>query len=294
METFSTTLDSLIGFLQARNSKVLHKVYAPCLNKLLFMAEIFKGRDACEDEKVLFDLLQNMLKEECLFNSFSDNNLLISLLKAATKLFVDIVSQASSNTSSQSAIDHFLQTIPELHAIVATAISESGDVVVEETVEKSVFEDVLKCPNYISHYKACHEDFSSTVVVVLWKSPTPGPAVLCDGHCILYVHSATNPHEDFGSLGNFRPFPNVYNAREMEEAARVRATIERNKDSLFAEHSRLVGIKGSGLVKGKMYIDLVVDEDHVPTKDTKRLPSDVEGVPTRVQFGTPMLIGPYR
>jgi hypothetical protein len=53
------------------------------------------------------------------------------------------------------------------------------------------------------HYMAHHRDFSSVVIVVLWKSEIPGPSICHDRMPLLYVHNRT-PAEDFAAWGEFQ------------------------------------------------------------------------------------------
>lgn len=56
--------------------------------------------------------------------------------------------------------------------------------------------EVCSNSSYITHYTARHLDFSSQVIVVLWRSTIPGPSVIHDGLPLLYVHH-TSTVEDF-------------------------------------------------------------------------------------------------
>eukprot|EP01032_Pedospumella_encystans_P014304 gene14304-16440_t len=258
------------------------------------MAEIFKGECKPEEEELLLDLLHEMFQQEDLFHRVGGNILLMSMLQTVGILFSKIVSEANVKTSMQSQVEHFLQTIPELQDIATAALAGRCAATSQKVVDTPVFADILKNSNYITHYKARHEDFSSPVVVVLWKTDIPGPAVLCDGMCVVYVERVIQPAD--GSSQSWRrgppPAPKEFTESDMEETARVNSIIKRNQNAFFSQHSNLIAIRASGFVEGKMFIDFVVlAKGMVPVEVGECLPRELEGVPTRVRTGLVELCG---
>ena len=85
-----------------------------------------------------------------------------------------------------------LADIEELNAIV-DAMRVSGNMSTDDTslevadTKEAAFGEVMdfqvvrSSSNYITHYVSHHRDFSSLVIVVLWKSEFSGPAISSSG-----------------------------------------------------------------------------------------------------------------
>ena len=121
------------------------------------------------------------------------------------------------------------------------------------------FQAVRSSTNYITHYVAHHRDFSSLVIVVLWKSEFPGPAICHDDKPLLYVHQSSSTEEAFDAwsdlhLDNSPSSRREYTVSELQDAVRVKQVIAKYQKRLFAQHSNLVAIRSSDHVNGSFYI----------------------------------------
>ena len=154
------------------------------------------------------------------------------------------------------------------------------------------FEKVCANPNYLTHYTARHTDFNSAVIVVLWGDYAPGPAIIHDGKPILYVY---HRHVESGEFSSWNKNPPSYQCedteREINEATHVKEVISQNQNELFSNHSNLVAVhpvKSSD----RICIQFVVVAKHFrPVKDSKPLPREIEGIPTKVCSGWMNLTG---
>ena len=135
--------------------------------------------------------------------------------------------------------------------------------------------------NYITHYVSHHRDFSSVVIVVLWKNEFPGPAICHDNMPLLYVHHKSSTEECFDAWGDSPPPPQLreYTASEVQDAVRI-------------QHANLVAIRSSDHVNGTFFIEFVVlCKRFVPIADKESLPRHLEDIPTRVYSGWVELCG---
>lgn len=151
--------------------------------------------------------------------------------------------------------------------------------------------------NYITHYTASHKDFSSLVIVVVWKSNIPGLFVVYDGLPLLYVHHAS-PAEDFNDWKeleqNNPPIQKLgeYTVDQLQDAIEIKKAIEKHYESLFKSHSNLVAIRPSDQLNGTQVIEFIVfAKNFIPSIDKTPLPRDLDGIPTRVSSGWVELCG---
>jgi hypothetical protein len=161
--------------------------------------------------------------------------------------------------------------------------------------ELTSFEEVCSNPNYITHYTAHHTDFSSTVIVVLWRGPISGPAICHDGKPVLYVHQSFVEAGEFSSWNKDHPHPpstqREYLEKEIEAARHAQQVISRHQSDMFANHSNLVAIHSSESVDGMCIEFVVVAKHFLPVKDKKCLPREIEGIRTKVSSGWVELSG---
>lgn len=160
------------------------------------------------------------------------------------------------------------------------------------------FNEICSSSNYIGHYIARHSDFSSQVIVVLWKEGIPGPSIIHDGFPVIYVHHAS-PVEDFSAWNKMEqnsPNPNQkgdeYSAEQLQRATEMKSVIAKYFRSLFDNHSNLVSIRPSDQQDGIVFIEFVVlAKNFLPIIDKAPLPRELDGIPTRVSSGWVELCG---
>lgn len=208
----------------------------------------------------------------------------------------------------QAERDRFFAEIKELQKII-DAMRASENMSAEDTPSEVAdikeaaigevvdFQAVRLSTNYITHYVAHHRDFSSLVIVVLWKSEFPGPAICHDDKPLLYVHQSSSTEEAFDAwsdlrLDNSPSSRREYTVSELQDAVRVKQVIAKHQKRLFAQHSNLVAIRSSDHVNGSFYIEFVVlCKRFVPIADKESLPRHLEDIPTRVCSGWIQLCG---
>ena len=288
METLTTVVHSLIANFRARKFRVPREMVAPFLDKL---HEIFSDEGMSEEEKVLLELLRNLLQQRIKLNSAGANNVLINLANVADVLFANILSQTRLIRKTEG--EHLLHNIQELQSIVSGMVESKA--AFEEDNDALAFGNILRDQNYITHYEARGPKSSlKKVIVVVWDNRIPGPTMIHDGMYVLYYYCPRYPKESSESWDakTTLPIERQFSPFEMEEAASVSNMIEKHQSSLFDKHSNLVAIKSSGSTKGKFYIDFIVlAKGFVPVKDKTELPRFLEGIPTRVSSGIVQLCG---
>lgn len=197
-------------------------------------------------------------------------------------------------STSSSEVSHSPVDVQRLVARV-----QSLKQLVEHTVETAepgnrgegaaTFDDVRSSADYVAHYVSRHRDFVSKVVVVLWKSPLPGPAVCHDGMPLLYVHRKGVPDADFSEWGPATPPPTLreFDPTHIEAANRANQAIASHQSRLFAQHSNLVAIRCcAGQEDGAVVVEFVVlCKRFLPLADQHPLPRLIEDFPTRVRSG---------
>ena len=165
--------------------------------------------------------------------------------------------------------------------------------------------EVCSNSNYIAHYTASHTDFSSLVIVVLWKDNLPGPSIVHDGLPLLYVHHHSRPAEDFKDWKEFQQQKKddpalqhqktgeEYTFDQLQNATMMNNVIGKHFERLFASHSNLMAIRPSDqLNDGAHFIEFVVlCKNFIPSIDKSPLPRDLDGIPTRVSSGWIELCG---
>lgn len=308
MDRLSAATKAFIEILCSKKSRVPHKEVVPYLSKLLDMAKIFQDECSSEEERLLQDLLSSLLKQESKLSGTGGVDLLVSLMKVVDLLFNRLMDQVNLIRKLQAERDHFLAEIDELHAIV-DAMRASENMSAEDTPSEIAdikeaaigevvdFQAVRSSTNYITHYVSHHRDFSSLVIVVLWKSEFPGPAICHDDKPLLYVHQTSSVEEAFDAwsdlrLDNSAPPQREYTASELQDAVRVKQVIAEHQKRLFAQHSNLVAIRSSDHVNGSFFIEFVVlCKRFVPITDQESLPRHLEDIPTRVCSGWIELCG---
>lgn len=204
MDRLSTLIKAFIDFLQTRKSQAAHTAVKPFLSKLLDIAGIFK--DACHSEEgnLLEELLLYVLKQESTLSGTDGLELIISLMKAIDMLFTRLVGQV---TLIMKGREQCLAQIDELRLILdAILASESmsphdGSLKVVDTASVCAddFQAVCTSSNYITHYVSHHRDFSSLIIVVLWKGVLPGPAIIHEGMPLVYICTRASPGESFAA-----------------------------------------------------------------------------------------------
>jgi hypothetical protein len=305
MESLPTIIEEFIFILHQSNIKVPHKKVVQVLEKLLEMATIFKDECSSIEVTVLQDLLRNLLKLESKFSGKSGVEFLVSMMKAIDLLFKHLKTQINLIRKLQEERLLFGIKTNELHNIV-DGLSQVNDTEKEEVkvADANVqdFEAVRSSTNYITHYKARHSDFSSQVIVVLWRSGIPGPSICHDGMPVLYVHHIDPPGDfsswgEFPSLGEFKkkdtiPPQSGSSSSKLQEVFKVKEVIARHQNSLFANHSNLTAIHTAEDSNGNCCIEFVVLAKHFkPIADRKPLPRVIEGIPTKVCSGWVELCG---
>lgn len=214
MDRLSAATKSFIEILCRKKSRVPHKGVVPYQSKLLDMDEIFKDECSSEEERLLQDLLPSLLKQESMLCDTGGVDLLASLMKVVDLLFNRLMDQVNIIRKLQAERDRFIAKIDELHAIV-DAMRASENMSAEDTLSEVAdikeaigevvdFQAVCSSTNYITHYVSHHRDFSSLVIVVLWKSEFPGPAICHDDKPLLYVHQTSSTEEDFDAWSDLR------------------------------------------------------------------------------------------
>lgn len=306
MDQLSTIIKSFIDILCKKKDRVPHQEVQPFLSKLLDMAKIFKDECASEEERLLPDLLSNLLKQESKLSGAGGLDLLVSLLKVIDLLFQRLMQQVTLIRKLRDENERFLAKIEELRLIlddicasenISTQIISDGPGLKEMETEVGDFASICSSSNYIAHYVSHHRDFSSLVVVVLWKSVVPGPVICHEGLPVLYVHHANSTEGAFDAWSNLRqsdslPPQREYTSSELQDAVRVKQVISQYQKHLFIHHSNLVAIRSSDLVNGIFFIEFVVlCKRFIPVIDKEPLPRHLEGIPTRVCSGWIELCG---
>lgn len=291
---FFEAINSFIGVLSGRKWAP-HQQVCSFLAKLLEMARIFKNECSSTEEKLLEEVLSNLLGNESKLTGAAGVDLLLSMMKVIDLLFRRLMEQVQSIRKLQDERDQFLAEIGALNAIVDSMRSLGGTERIDDKVGSEIEKEtvdlqaVCLCSNYIAHYMAHHRDFSSVVIVVLWKSEIPGPSICHDGMPLLYVYHRT-PAEDFAAWGEFQHIHSMshireYSSSELQQSYEVKDIIERHQNRLFASHSNLVAIRSSDPADKKSIEFVVLCKHFVPIADREPLPRDLDGIPTRVCSG---------
>ena len=324
MDRLSAIIQSFVEVMSTVKSQVPHNKVAQFLSKLLDIAEIFSSS---VDKSLLQDLLSTLLKQEPNLKGENGVNLLVSSINVIDFLLKRLFEQMESMEKLQylesEISEGFLAKIDELDHIVENVTvsrlplkqeDESLPVPVEqkEMYDESLegkgmkemhiavdinFQSVCSNPNYISHYTSHHRDFTSLVVVVVWKSVIPGPSLCHDGMPVLYVHNENVVDEISEAWREFQldtssSIPREYTPSELQDARRVNSVIAQHQRRLFAAHSNLVAIRPSAHANGTFCIELVVLCKHfVPVIDHELLPRHLDDIPTRVCSGWIELCG---
>jgi hypothetical protein len=150
------------------------------------------------------------------------------------------------------------------------------------------------------------------VVVVAWKSTTPGPSVCFESKPVLYIHqqeeaSSTSssttsstttlprgfvevieanvgPKQDDQQQQHLQPvFVDKHSTNDesiMEEARRIRQVIAKHQKELFINHSNLVAIRCAPKEGKEVLIEFVISD-----YNQQSLPKEIEGISTCVSFG---------
>lgn len=294
MDRLSEVTKSFIGVLCGKK-RVPHQQVSSFLAKLLQMARIFTNECSSTEEKLLEEILSNLLDNESKLNGSAGVDLLLSMMKVIDLLFRRLMEQVELIRKLQDERDLFLAEIGALNAIVDSMRNWGGTESMVEGVD-SVTEiatvdlhAVCLSSNYIAHYVAHHHDFSSVVIVVMWKSEIPGPSICHDGMPLLYVYNRA-PAEDFAAWGEFQHIHSMshireYSNSELQQSYEVKDIIERHQNRLFASHSNLVAIRSSDPEDEKSIEFVVLCKHFVPIADKEPLPRDLDGIPTRVCSG---------
>eukprot|EP01033_Poteriospumella_lacustris_P018001 gene18001-12905_t len=218
------------------------------------------------------------------------------LVNALTALVLLVKDSGSSSELSRSLrimqvgrlapLVHDWKQLAEHREETAEPDGEGKDVV--------VFDDVRSSADYVAHYVSKHRDFVSTVIVVLWKSALPGPAICHDGMPLIYVHQKGVPDADFSEWGPIPPSPNlrVFTPTQIESVKNATQVIALHRNRLFEQHSNLVAIRCGESLDGTVVIEFVVlCKRFLPVADKKPLPRLLDDVPTRVRSGWIELCG---
>lgn len=153
---------------------------------------------------------------------------------------------------------------------------------VHEVEAESVpsFASILVHPIYITHYVAYHRHFTSQVVVVVWRSCVPGPAMLHGGKVVIFVHHGKPPMEKFEEW--YSKVEAVPSANDLDRAKLVDRIIASNYDNLFSQHSNLTAIR----VSKTLEIECIVYAKHfIPIVDSSPLPDSLDSIPVHVCSG---------
>ena len=186
--------------------------------------------------------------------------------------------------------ENFPRKVIELQSVVCEMV-ESEDAASDFFYDAAKFKDILTHRDYLYHYVTNPKDTISSVILVIWKSPIEGPAMVHDNLCVLYFYNSITTKESCESFGAALP-ERVFTEDEMAEVARVNAIIGENQDTFFEQHSTLVAVRTATSEEDQIVIEFVVlAKGFVPLEDGKELPRFVEGVPTRVRTGIAMLCG---
>jgi hypothetical protein len=252
MDRVSVTIKAFIDVLCIKKNRVPHKQVVLFLAKLLDMTKIFEEECTSKEERLLQKLLSNVLKQESNLRGAGGVDLLVSSMEVVDLLLNRLMKQVNLIRKLQAERDHFLAEIDGLHAIVDSMFA--SEIILSTGTEEPAsgqvidFQVVLSSTNYIMHYISHHRDFSSLVIVVLWKSEFPGPAICHDGMPLLYVHHASTSVENFVDWSDFPLGDSLlprreYTASELQDSVRVKQVIAQHQKPLFGLHSNLVAIR---------------------------------------------------
>jgi len=92
------------------------------------------------------------------------------------------------------------------------------------------------------------------------------------------------------------PLLRVFSTEEKEEAVEEMRIIEGDRENLFRDHSNLVAIRSALNEDVNLHRTFIIEfvvlcKHFVPVEDEKELPSEIEGIPTRVRSGFVELLG---
>lgn len=265
------------------------------LNELLNWAKVFIEENSSVAEKLSQELFLSNLLEHAFGSNFSGSNveadLLVSLIQVVELLLKRLHYSNELNTTTG---------IDTLRASEITSTIDPLEIAAEHkgatTSEIIDFDFVRTSPNYVTHYVAHHRDFTSLVIVVLWKNAIPGPAICHDDMPLLYVEresSLAEPYDEWGDLyiSDSPVLEREYTFSEVQDAARVKQIISEHQSRLFAQHSNLIAIRTS-VVDGICVIEFVVIcKRFLPNADKEPLPRHLANIPTRVCSGWVELCG---
>eukprot|EP01038_Epipyxis_sp_PR26KG_P007021 gene7021-9592_t len=161
-----------------------------------------------------------------------------------------------------------------------STLLEVADIKEATVDELTNFQAVRSSTNYIIHYVSHHRDFSSLIIVVLWKKFLALQYVMMV--CLCYMSIKRAQQKKLLKLG----------ATSDWDAIRVKQVIAQHQKRLFIQHANLVAIRPSDHVNGLFFIEFVVlCKRFVPITDKEYLPRHLENIPTRVCSGWIELCG---
>jgi hypothetical protein len=284
---FSNATNSFVSVVN-NCDYVPHQKLKPFLRKLLDMAEIFSEECLSVQENLLIEILSNLLKNESKFTGTDGKTFILSLLKVIDLLFQQLLNQIESIRKLEKEKRLFLAEINKLNAIIDSMRGADVENIGDD------FQAICANSNYITHYAAHHRDFSSIVLVVLWKSPIPGPSICHKEMPVLYVHH-NGPSIGFSSWSEIQhkqpQEDREFSSEELDRYNIVVDTIERNRQHLFENHSNLAAIRVSSQMN-ELFIEFVVlCKNFVPVTDSHELPRELDGISTKVCSGWIELCG---
>lgn len=273
----SHMIKSCIEALEKRNRVVPHNQIVLLVSKI---SEIVSG---CEDQS-LKQLLSSLKTQAFNLHGVDGVNILVHLL---------MVIDEKVNYLAQMPLVKQIQRMepnPEMVLLGIIDILRKDNVDEDETPLVD-FDKILCSSNYIAHFVATHNDFSSRVIVVAWKSEKPGPATCHDGMSVLYVHH----HSTMGDVSGWcTPSQERENHQEvfkddLEKTKHVNSIIESHNELLFKSHSNIVSIRCSNILstsnnKYPCIEFVVLCKNFLPIQD-KPFPKEIDGIQTCVSQG---------
>ena len=179
MDHLFEAMNSFIGVLCGKKW-FPHQHVRFFLAKLLEIAKIFTNECSFTEEKLLEEVLSNLLGTESMLTGAAGVDLLLSMMKVIDLLFRRLMEQGQLIGKLQDERDLFLLAeIGSLNEIVDSMrsledIERIVDSVGSETETDTVdLRAVCLRSNYIAHYMAHHRDFCCDCGVVEERDPRP-------------------------------------------------------------------------------------------------------------------------
>lgn len=285
MNRISTVIATFVGYL-CTCERVPHKKLKAFLGKLSQLARIENELDS---EPTLQDLINELIKQESRLTGRDGLSLAVVLLKVIQQMFDKLTAQLGNIRKLQKEREALQKDITELEHLIdsLTVEGESSGAEKADVIDgDDKFNDILKHPKYVHHYRATHRDFMTPVIVVVWNADVSGPSIVHHGLPVVYVPLPGNASEEFASWGApVQSSPAT--EQEIASAKKIIAIIKSHQARLFAEHSNLVAIRcGARGTDGELCIEFVVaGSGFKPLADRARLPPAIDGVATTAVHG---------